>query len=161
VPRASVIVPIFNGITLLPTFFDSLTAALPDGSELVLVDDGSTEPVWEAVPDFPSVESLLRLRNDANLGYSVAVNRAFAATTGEVVVQLNTDLILHPECITAMIDLIQREEGVGIVGSILACVGHCGSPLGRVARVCAYEFVHKTLVWDCIADHPSQGGVVR
>jgi GT2 family glycosyltransferase len=119
VPRVSVIVPIFNGATFLPAFFDSLSAALPDRTELILVDDASTEPVWEMVPDFPAAESVIRLQNDANVGYSVAVNRGFGVASGEVVVQLNTDLILDPACITAMVELIDREQGVGVVGSKL------------------------------------------
>jgi glycosyltransferase involved in cell wall biosynthesis len=43
VPRATVIVPMFNGVAFLPAFFESLAAALPGESQLVLVDDGSTE----------------------------------------------------------------------------------------------------------------------
>jgi GT2 family glycosyltransferase len=139
VPRVSVIVPIFNGVAFLPAFFESLTAALPDDSELILVDDGSSEPVWETVPEFAHATSVARLRNETNLGYSVAVNRAFGVATGEIVVQLNTDLILEPECIRAMIDLIAREERVGIVGSKLVfpttgLVEHIGMAFGNYTR---------------------------
>lgn len=126
----------FNGAAFLPSFFASLSAALPDDSQVILVDDGSTEPVWETVPEFAVSEPVVRLRNDSNLGYSVAVNRGFAAATGEIVVQLNTDLILEPDCITAMIDLIDREYRVGIVGSKLVLpttglVDHVGMALGN------------------------------
>ena len=130
------IVPIFNGVAFLPSFFQSLTAALPDNSQVVLVDDGSTEPVWDAVPEISGAESVVRLRNDRNLGYSVAANRGFAAASGEIVVQLNTDLILQPDCIRAMVDLIDREKQVGIVGSKLVypttgLVQHVGMALGN------------------------------
>ena len=49
-PQVSVIVPIFNGVAFLPAFFESLDAALPHGSQVILVDDGSTEPIWDTVP---------------------------------------------------------------------------------------------------------------
>lgn len=135
-PRVSVIVPLFNGIAFLPAFFDSLSAALPDDTQLVLVDDGSTEPVWDVVPEFDKAGAVVRLQNDTNLGYSVAVNRGFKAATGELIVQLNTDLILEPRCITAMVDLIAREERVGIVGSKLVfpttgLVEHVGMAFGN------------------------------
>ena len=130
------IVPLFNGIDFLPTFFASLRAALPDGAQLILVDDASAQPVWETVPDFGGAESVIRLQNDHNVGYSAAVNRAFAQTTGDVVVQLNTDLVLQPDCITAMVDLIERESEVGIVGSKLiypttGLVQHVGMAFGN------------------------------
>jgi GT2 family glycosyltransferase len=143
VPRVSVIVPIFNGIAFLPTFFASLSQALPDGSQLILVDDASTEPVWEAVPDFPGAASVTRLRNDMNLGYSAAVNRAFGIIDGDIVVQLNTDLILEPNCIRAMIELIEREPKAGVVGSKLiypttGLVQHIGMAFGHHTKPHVY-----------------------
>lgn len=135
-PRLSVIVPIFNGTEVLPAFFESLSGALPEGSELILVDDGSTEPVWDAVPELPRAERVRRLRNDTNLGYSVAVNKAFAEVDGEVIVQLNTDLVLDRSCIGGMIGLIERERDVGIVGSKLVFpttgrIQHAGMAFGN------------------------------
>ena len=138
-PRVSVIIPVFNGSPHLRTFFESLESALPAASELIIVDDGSTEPVFDAVPDMTRPSRVLRLRNERNLGYSVTVNRGVAEATGDVVVELNTDLILDPACITAMIDLIHREHDVGIVGSKLVfpttgLVQHAGMAFGNYSR---------------------------
>jgi GT2 family glycosyltransferase len=138
-PSVSVIVPIFNGTSYMPLFFESLAAALPEGAQLILVDDGSTEPVWDTVPEFPRAGSVERLANDTNLGYSVAVNRGFEIATGDVIVQLNTDLVLQPNCISAMVDLVGRERDVGVVGSKLIYpttnrVQHVGMALGNVTK---------------------------
>jgi len=143
VPRISVIVPIHNGVSFLPAFFDSLICALPDNAELVLVDDGSTEAVWEAVPEFPASCRVTRLSNDVNMGYSAAVNRAFAVASGEIIVQLNTDLILDRRCIAAMIKLIEREQRVGVVGSKLVypttgLVQHVGMAFGTHTKTHIY-----------------------
>jgi GT2 family glycosyltransferase len=154
VPSVSVIVPIFNGSAYMPLFFDSLAAALPEGAQLIFIDDGSTEPVWDCVPDFPGAGSVERLVNDTNLGYSVAVNRGFQAATGEVIVQLNTDLILQPRCITAMVDLISQERDVGIVGSKLIYpttdrVQHVGMAFGN--------FTKHRIFYGLPPDHPICG----
>jgi GT2 family glycosyltransferase len=150
-PRVSAIVPIFNGVAFLPAFIESLSAALPAGSQLILVDDASTEPVWDTVPEMPGVESIVRLVNDSNVGYSAAVNRGFGVATGDIVVQLNTDLILEPDCVTAMVDLIDREERVGIVGSKLVyptngLVEHVGLSFGSLTK-------HR-IFWQLPAAHP-------
>jgi GT2 family glycosyltransferase len=134
-PRVSVIVPIFDGIAYLPSFFQSLTAALPDQSQLILVDDGSAQPVFNAVPEFPKASEVLRFRNERNLGYSIAVNRAFEVANGDIIIQLNTDLILHSDNITAMIDIIEREPKAGIIGSKLifpttGLIQHVGMAFG-------------------------------
>jgi len=139
VPTTTVIVPIFNGVRYLPAFFASLRRAMPPDTQLILVDDGSTERVWDTVPEFPEAATVVRLRNRTNLGYSVAVNRGFAAATGEIVFQLNTDLVLDPHCLTAMIGLLEHESRVGIVGSKLIFpttggVQHVGMAMGLFTK---------------------------
>jgi GT2 family glycosyltransferase len=120
VPRVSVIVPVFNSIAHLPAFFEALASALPPGSEVIVVDDASTQPVLDAVPELPTADSVLLLRNEKNLGNSGAVNRGFREATGEIVIQLNVDVIVDKECISSMVDLIDRHsKNVGIVGSKL------------------------------------------
>lgn len=150
-PSVSVIVPIFNGTAYLPTFFASLDAALPAGSQVVLVDDGSSERVWETVPDLVRAGQVLRLQNDRNLGYSATVNRGFAVATGDVVVQINTDLVLDVACIEALADLVTRERDVGIVGSKLVypttgLVQHVGMAFGAHSKPHIYRGLP--------ADHP-------
>ncbi len=116
-PSISIVVPIFNGIRYLPYFLESLAKAVPPHSELIFVDDGSSEPVLDAVPDNLPVSSVIKLRNDRNYGYSIAVNRGFDHATGDILVQLNTDLILDRNCIASMVALIEATPRVGIVGS--------------------------------------------
>jgi GT2 family glycosyltransferase len=135
-PSISVIVPLFNGIRYLPYFLHSLAEAVPRNAEVIFVDDGSTEPVLDAITNELPVKSVIKLRNERNGGYSVAVNRGFAQATGEVVLQLNSDLVLEPHSIQAMLDLIDRTPKVGIVGSkqVFPTTGvlrHIGIAFGR------------------------------
>lgn len=114
------IVPVFNGIEHLPRFFASLAAAIPDGAQVIVVDDCSVQPVLEAVPDLPRAASVVCLRNDVNLGNAGAVNRGFVAATGDIIVQLNSDLVLDARCVSAMVDVIESgPSDIGIVGSKL------------------------------------------
>lgn len=149
-PTISVVVPIFNGISYLQAFFESLAAALPAESEVILVDDAPTEAVWEAVPDL-GAQSVIQLRNDRNLGYAGAVNRGLAEAKGEVVIQLNTDLVLDRNCLVSMVDLIERREHVGVVGSKLifpttGTVQHVGMAIGH--------FTKPHIYFDLDAFHP-------
>jgi hypothetical protein len=115
-----VIVPLYNGMPHLDAFFESLSRALPERSQVIVVDDGSTEPVLGAVPDLPRAGEVIRIRNEMNLGNAGAVNRAFGDATGDILVQLNSDLVLDPDCITAMVKaIVQGGSTRGIVGSKL------------------------------------------
>lgn len=143
--------PIFNGSRYLRQFFESLAVAVPEGSEIILVDDASTEPVFEFLPDCSVLNDATRLRNDVNLGYSGAVNRAFECSTGEISIQLNTDLILHPNCVTALLEKIRSEKNPGILGSKLTFpttgrVQHAGMAFGRYSR--------RHIFFDLPPDHP-------
>lgn len=145
-PSVSVVIPVFNGIPHLGAFFDSVNAALPAGSQVVVVDDASTEPVFDAIPDLPAAAAMLRLRNDRNVGYSATVNRGFAVATGEIIVQLNTDLLLDPRCLGAMIDVIERERNIGIVGSKLiypttGLVQSVGMCFGQYSKKHVFRFL--------------------
>lgn len=138
-PRVSVVVPIFNGVPYLPSFFAALQHAMPPNCQVILVDDASTERVWEVVPDLASADEVLRFQNERNLGYAATVNRGFAASTGDVVLALNTDLVLQPQCINAMTDLIECKNDVGIVGSKLVfpttgLVQHVGMAFGNATK---------------------------
>lgn len=119
-PSVSVVVATYNGMEHLDAFFESLAVALPDRAEVIVVDDCSPEPVLEAVPELPRAERVIRLRNETNLGHSGTLNRGLAAATGDVLVQLNSDLVLGDECISAMVEAIEQEgSDLGIVGSRL------------------------------------------
>jgi GT2 family glycosyltransferase len=132
----SIIVPIFNGIQYLPYFLQSLAEAAPPNSELILVDDGSSQPVLEIVPDDFPAASVTKLRNERNGGYSVAVNRGFACATGDIVIQLNTDLVLDSKSIEALVELIERTPKAGVIGSkqvfpTTGLVRHIGMAFGK------------------------------
>jgi hypothetical protein len=134
-PQHSIIVPIFNGRRYLAAFFDSLLRAEPPSTEYILIDDGSTEDIAGGIPESFVDKHVHFLRNRENLGYAASVNRAFRACSGDIIFQLNTDLILDPNCLFAMTREIQRYSSPGIVGSKLIYpqtqrVQHAGMALG-------------------------------
>ncbi|HEV2755570.1 MAG TPA: glycosyltransferase [Actinomycetota bacterium] len=150
-PRVSVIVPVFNGIRYLPEFFESLAAALPEDSEVILVDDASTEAVYDTFPERLGGAPVVRLRNERNLGCAAAKNRGFQVATGDVLIHLNSDLVLDSRCLTAMVDVIARRDDVGIVGSKLVfpttgLVQHVGMTFGNHTTHHVY--------FELPADHP-------
>jgi GT2 family glycosyltransferase len=107
----------FDGTRYLPHFLDSLIKAAPRNAQLIFVDDASGEPILDSVPDDLPVGSVTKLRNERNGGYSVAVNLGLACATGDIVIQLNTDLVLDRRCIEAMINLIETRPKAGVIGS--------------------------------------------
>lgn len=135
----TVIVPIFNGIRYLPLFLESLEKAIPTKTQLIFINDGSSEPVFNCIPNKIGSNKIIKIQNDMNYGYSVAVNKGYAAAKGDIVLELNTDLILEEKSITALIDFMDKTPNVGIIGSKLlfpttGFVQHIGMAFGLHSR---------------------------
>jgi N-acetylglucosaminyl-diphospho-decaprenol L-rhamnosyltransferase len=106
----AVIVPLFNGRELISDCLDSI----PRGTEIVVVDDGSSDGAPELVEqDFPFVRLL---RNERNLGFGSTANRGLCSTSATVRVVLNSDARLRPGALEALVREFEADEGVGIAG---------------------------------------------
>jgi GT2 family glycosyltransferase len=108
-----VVIPTLDGRERLLRALESL-AGQP--ASVVVVDNGSSDGTAEAVAErFPEVRVL---RNERNLGFGAAVNRAALELGGEALVLVNNDVVCEPgfvERITAPL----AAEGVGMVAGVL------------------------------------------
>lgn len=112
----SIVVPVYN---VRPSYFaDAVESCLrqswPDGLELVVVDDGSTQAnhrayteVLAAARSRLTVTLIRKLRNG---GLAPARNDGIAAASGEAVVLLDADDVLAPDAVTA---IAERLSGGG------------------------------------------------
>jgi N-acetylglucosaminyl-diphospho-decaprenol L-rhamnosyltransferase len=56
------------------------------------------------------------LRCQRNLGYGAGANRGIAATAGDVVVVTNPDVVVHPGAIAALVQALEADPTLAIVG---------------------------------------------
>jgi GT2 family glycosyltransferase len=89
----SVVIPVFNAPRELDACLASVAANVPAGSEIVIIDDASTDPAtdavlrrWQARAD----AGWHFLDNPCNLGFVGTANRGMRETAGDVVL-LNAD----------------------------------------------------------------------
>ncbi|MES1257634.1 MAG: glycosyltransferase family 2 protein, partial [Acidobacteriota bacterium] len=101
---ASLVIPNWNGKDLLERFLPSWLEAIAGhpGSEIVLVDNGSTDGSADWVrARYPQVH-LLAL--DRNLGFGGGSNAGFRAAKNEIVVLLNSDMRVEPDFLQPLLD---------------------------------------------------------
>ncbi len=102
--KVSVVIPNYNGESLIKKHFDAVFQALIDAEkeakatiDLVIVDDASTDSslqlLEEKIHDYKGKLSVTLLINDKNLGFSPTVNRGVKATKGEIVFLHNSDIV--------------------------------------------------------------------
>ena len=155
VVRTSVIVPAFNEAQRLPLSLPLLIDAvrsLAGRSEIVLVDDGSTDETsavaTRLLADFPDV-TIVRL--PWNCGKGAAVRRGVSAARGEIIAFLDADLssdISHLAELLALLDNADIALGSrAVAGAIVR-----GRTTARQVGSNAYRFLAQALTAGTIAD---------
>ncbi|MEI9999629.1 MAG: glycosyltransferase family 2 protein [Verrucomicrobiota bacterium] len=119
---ASVVVPVFNeaaSIELLFRRLSAVVATLPRYRwELVLVDDGSTDPTLAAVAKFaPLFSGTVRVVEfSRNFGHQPALLAGLAHSTGDFVIVIDADLQDPPELFPTLV--AKYEEGCDVVYAV-------------------------------------------
>src|SRR5216684_1094167 len=94
-PRVSAIIPAYNGEAFVADAIESVLAQTFPVSEIVVVDDGSTDQTAEVVERYASKG--VRCIRQKNQGPTAARNRGIVQTTGELLAFLDCDDIWLPE----------------------------------------------------------------
>jgi GT2 family glycosyltransferase len=110
----SIVIPTWNGITLLERFLPSVRAAAAAYTrqssapvEIVIVDDGSTDATSSWISDLRFEISNLELKllkNEANLGFAKTCNRGVNAASHNLVFLLNNDVELDLGSIAPLVE---------------------------------------------------------
>ena len=93
--------------------------SLPDGTgelpiEVIIVDNASQDGTPERVAqEFP--EGRL-ITNADNRGFAAANNQGLAAASGNYILLLNPDVIVHPGALAEMVIYLDKNPDVGLVG---------------------------------------------
>lgn len=122
--RLSVVIPTFDTAPLTVACCASVIAALPPDSEVIVVDDGSSDGTADAIRSaFPSIRIL---RNESNRGFAVSANRGVNAATGDVILLLNSDTAVLPGALEILLEAFEADPSLGVAGAQL--VGSSGEP---------------------------------
>jgi len=99
--RASVVINNHNYERFLREATDSALAQTHPNTEVIVVDDGSTDGSREIIESYGSrVQRVLK----QNGGQGSAINAGFAATSGDIVIFLDADDALHPHAVATVLE---------------------------------------------------------
>lgn len=120
-PEVSFVVPFFNLKRYLPATLESVRGQTHQGFEVIVVDDGSTEPgCAELLTDIEGGRhGPVRVIRKANGGLSSARNAGIAAARGRWVVPLDADDVLEPTFLEKALAAAARDPGLKIVSSLV------------------------------------------
>ena len=117
-PSLSVVIPTLNEVENVEPLIREIIAHSPGATEIVIVDDGSTDGTRERIRALAASEPVLLVARDAPaLGLSGAVLDGARAARGDLLVVMDADLSHPPQEIPALISPIMDGHADMVIGS--------------------------------------------
>ena len=114
-PLASIVIPNWNGIQHLAGCLGALREQTYDHTEVILVDNGSTDGSQAFVSEhYPEVRLLALERN---LGLTGGNNAGFQVARGEILISLNNDTEAHPRFVEALVSALLEHADAGMAAA--------------------------------------------
>lgn len=110
-PRISVLMPAHNAASTIAEAIDSVLAQTLGDWELIVVDDGSADATAQLISNYS--DERIRLVRQPQQGASVARNRAFAESHGELICFLDADDRFAPTKLAAQAALLDARPEIG------------------------------------------------
>ena len=132
-PSVSIIIGVYNDWKPLDRCLRSLTEQrFPPSFEVIVVDDGSEEPAPQSIRDWADHKHLT-LIHQSHAGVSTARNRGLEISKGSIVLFIDADTKLQPDCLGALVAAVTRSPGHGCFQ--LRLVGDCSGLVGRAEHL--------------------------
>lgn len=112
----SVIIPVYNRLNLLPDCVRSLKWQSYQDLQIILIDDGSTDGTLELCKQYASEDSRFTVIAASHGGVSAARNLGLEAATGEFVLFVDSDDMIHPHLVETMVRALSQANAA-IAGS--------------------------------------------
>ncbi len=114
----TVIMPVFNErATLRPAVDRMLKTELPVPTELVVVDDGSTDGGIDTIADLEDGERIVILRRERNQGKGAAVRAGLRSARGDITTILDADLEYDPADLRNLLEPLLAGEATVVYGT--------------------------------------------
>ncbi|HWD63583.1 MAG TPA: glycosyltransferase family A protein [Solirubrobacteraceae bacterium] len=130
-PTFSVVIPAYQAARTISRSITSVLAQTHPAAEVIVVDDGSTDGLGDALR--PYGEKLKVLRQE-NRGAAAARNTGIRLSQGEFVALLDADDRFHPERLAALAALACRRPDLDLITTDTCFVGRDGRALGRFSE---------------------------
>jgi glycosyltransferase involved in cell wall biosynthesis len=126
-PTVSILIPTFNRAHYVGDAIASALAQTLTDTEVIVVDDGSTDATPELVARISDTR-LRYVRHDANRGIPETRNTALASAQGQYIAWLDSDDTARPTRLQKQINFLRDNPGIAMVGSAAGKMNIDGSP---------------------------------
>ncbi len=112
-PAVSIVVPNWNGRDWLPGCLEGLAEQSLAPREIIVVDNGSSDGSLAYLNEIHPEVRVVELGR--NTGFAHAANRGIEAARHELVALINTDVVLAPDWLARLADVLESDPGAASV----------------------------------------------
>jgi GT2 family glycosyltransferase len=118
-PYVSIIIPVYNQVNYTINCLNSLynNIGTKFSFEIIIINDNSTDRTLSALQKYFS--GIQIITNEANMGFVLSCNKGAEFSKGKYVCFLNNDTYVQKEWLEQLVDLMESDDSIGLVGSML------------------------------------------
>ncbi len=132
-PRVTIVIPAYNYARFLPDSIGSAAAQTFSDTEILVLDNASTDGTEEVVRAFAARDRRVRyVRNETNIGAIPNFNRGITLAAGEYVKILCADDRLEPACLERTLPPLETDPAIALSGCARRHIDAEGRPFGSI-----------------------------
>jgi len=117
-PKVSIIIPAYNQAKYTMACIETILTNTKDVTfEIIVMDDKSPDKEAREIGKY--LENITFISNEVNLGFLENCNKGAKLAKGEYILFLNNDTNVQPKWLSSLVDLIESDSKIGMVGSKL------------------------------------------
>jgi O-antigen biosynthesis protein len=140
----SICIPTYNRSGYIQEAIDSVLAQLEPDSEILVVDDGSTDDTVKVIKKFSEQE--ISYLSKEHTGPSDTRNRCISEARGDFILWLDSDDLIAPGLISRFRELVKQYPDVDIFYGDMRIFGDAGALTGKVIACRDYYERNKLLL---------------
>ena len=129
-PDVSVILPTYNEAETISELIDGVFKAVPENSEVIVVDDNSPDMTWKIAGKKADKDLRIRVLRRFERGLTSAISEGIQMAGAEIIVWMDADLSMKPALIPGLVSHLKSYDIV--IGSRYAPGGGDLRSRGRV-----------------------------
>ena len=118
--KLSVIIPVFNEKSTINSIISrvkNVKLIEIESTEIIIVDDGSTDGTIEALSDYKNDKTILTFLQSVNKGKGAAVRKGFELASGDICLVQDSDLEYDPSDYSKLLNPILSDNADVVYGS--------------------------------------------
>lgn len=135
----SIIIPVYNAGKYISACLDSVIAGITPGTELLLIDDGSTDDSLQICHDYASRYNYIKVFSQVNQGPSHARNFGIAQAQGEFLTFIDSDDYVISGKLRDVVSRLDEYKDVELWASDFHRVADNGCVLDKVYQIADTE----------------------